>query len=124
MKLLEGSLQNLEENMVRLSHGGSPHSPCKNVQINDSKRNFKGNQRQEALKYQEKMEENACNALSVYCVENFPLGPVLERLGFEVHPSIGLISSCRHFSFNAGWPVSVAGRTPRRMTVMFLPEKY
>lgn len=52
--------KNLEENLVRLSH-----SLCENAQIDDSKGNFKGNQRQEAFKYQEKMEENACNASSV-----------------------------------------------------------
>lgn len=65
MKLLEGSLQNFEENTGRLPQGGSPHSLCKNAQINDSKGNFKDNKRQGAFKYQENMEENARNALSV-----------------------------------------------------------
>lgn len=65
MKPLEGFLQNLKEKAVRLSWGGSPHSLCGNAQINDSKENFKGNQRREgAFNCQEKMEENACNALS------------------------------------------------------------
>lgn len=48
MRALEGNeaAGNFKENTARLSQGGSPNSLSENTEINDSKENFRANQRQ------------------------------------------------------------------------------
>lgn len=114
----------LEKNTVRLSQGESPHSLWEKAQINAWKENFKGNQRWGGLQVLGKMEENTCNPLpsSIWKIS------LWDQCGGGWVWNTGLNSSCWHFPFSAGWvwwcPVSVAGRSDKRMTFMSPPEKH